>query len=527
EKILDSVTPLYKHRMDKLSPQQQEIVDCIALNWDAITTKEIAKKTRIQSKAVSAQLGQLEKFHIIEKEKTDTKNHLYRIHERFFNIWYLMRLGRTWDERRVRFIVEFLQIWCDEHDLEKRANRHLGALKQGKLDDRHAFMMTEALVRTQLNRELQNQLIETTRTYLESRGSVFCGYLSPCEEKPIENNLNDIKKAEIVDLNEKLEQKEKKTPKDLNYLGILHMISTGDIEKAEIYLLQAVEQGHVDAMFNLALLYQTEFKDMKKAEAYYLQAVEKGHAGAMFNLALLYQTEFKDMKKAEAYYLQAVEKGHAGAMNNLADLYRTEFKDMKKAKDYYLQAAEKGHAGAMNNLALLYETEFKDMKKAEAYYLQAVEKGDADAMNNLAYMLFEQRKNKEHAIKLSGESFSKENTRIKAHTHATILLWDNQFEKCLAVAETFLRDEEFLEKAAPDVNLFLMLLIAKKQFHSALRIFNETSHQLKDRFKPVYYALMGFMKDEYPNEYRKMGGELKETVDEIVQKIKDLGKKYQ
>ncbi len=72
-----------------------------------------------------------------------------------------------------------------------------------------------------------------------------------------------------------------------------------------------------------------------------------------------------------------------------------------------------------------------------------------------------------------------------------------------------------------------MLLIAKKQYHLALNIFNENPHKFKDRFKPVYYALMSFMKDEYPNEYLKMGGELKETVDEIIEKINEMEKAYQ
>ena len=281
EKILDSVTPLYKHRMDKLSAQQQEIVDFIALNWDAVTTKEIAKKTRIQSKAVSAQLGQLEKFHIIEKKKTNTKNNLYRIYERFFNIWYLMRLGRKWDEHRVRFIVEFLQIWCDEKELGSRAHRHLNALKQGKIDYHHAW----------------------------------------------------------------------------------------------IY--------------------------------------------------------------------------------------------------------------------------------------------------------FEQNKNKARSIELSKKAYQKKTDIINTFGFATIQLWDNQFKEGIEVAENFLKDKEFLEDYAQDVSLFLMLLIAKKQYHLALNIFNKNSHKFKDRFKPVYYALMHFMKDEFPNEYLKMGGELKETVNEIIVKIKDMEKAYQ
>ncbi|MCH6558981.1 hypothetical protein IH799_01355, partial [candidate division KSB1 bacterium] len=68
---------------------------------------------------------------------------------------------------------------------------------------------------------------------------------------------------------------------------------------------------------------------------------------------------------------------------------------------------------------------------------------------------------------------------------------------------------------------------AKKQYHLTLKIFKENPHHLKDRFKPVYYALMYFMQKEYPNEYRKMGGELKQTVEEIIAKIQQLAKDYE
>ena len=44
-KILDEATPLYKDRMDSLPPMLQDIVHTIAMNWDGITTKEIARIT--------------------------------------------------------------------------------------------------------------------------------------------------------------------------------------------------------------------------------------------------------------------------------------------------------------------------------------------------------------------------------------------------------------------------------------------------------------------------------------------------
>ncbi len=428
EKILDSVTPLYKHRMDKLSAQQQEIVNFIALNWDAVTTKEIAKKTRIQSKAVSAQLGQLEKFHIIDKEKTNTKNYLYRIHERFFNIWYLMRLGRKWDERRVRFIVEFLQIWCDDKELEVRAHRHLHALSQGKIVDRHAFMMTEALVRTPIKQETQSQLLENTRAYLENCGSELCEHLSKYEKQIIDKELKDTQILDSAKEIKSLEKIKDKTTDILNVLGIHYMIV---------------------------------IKDIKKSEYYFMQAAQRGDANAIIMLGVLYQKYIKDKNKAKKYYLQAAERDHTPAMNSLAKMY------------------------------------------------------------------FIEKKNKKQAIKWSKKAYQKENNVFNAHTYAMISLWDNQFKDGVEVAENFLNDKEFFEGYAQDVSLFLMLLIAKKQYHLALKIFNENPHKFKDRFKPVYYALMSFLKDEYPNEYLKMGGELKETVGEIIIKIKDMEKAYQ
>ena len=108
-----------------------------------------------------------------------------------------------------------------------------------------------------------------------------------------------------------------------------------------------------------------------------------------------------------------------------------------------------------------------------------------------------------------------------------ILLWNNDIEKAFEVSREFLEEEESMEKFQEDVSLFLLLLMAKKQYFLTWKIFNENPFHLKDRFKPIYYALMFFMKDEYPNEYRKMGGELKQTVEEIIKKVHQLEKDYQ
>lgn len=134
EIILDRVTPLYKHRMDGLPPQKQDIVDAIAMSWDAVGVKEIARKTRIPGKSVSAQLNELEKNRIIEKIPTSTKNNLYQIAERFFNIWYLMRHGRKRDRNKILWLVRFLESWCSKEELIFRALKHIMALKRSKAE---------------------------------------------------------------------------------------------------------------------------------------------------------------------------------------------------------------------------------------------------------------------------------------------------------------------------------------------------------------------------------------------------------
>ncbi len=124
-KLLDEVTPLYKHRMDDLKPNQQKIVYEVAMNWDGISVKELAEKTKMESKTVSAQLNLLSKNQIIEKVKTDTKNNFYRLQERFLNIWYLMRLGNKRQHDRVVWLVRFLDNWCNEDEMQRRVDLFL------------------------------------------------------------------------------------------------------------------------------------------------------------------------------------------------------------------------------------------------------------------------------------------------------------------------------------------------------------------------------------------------------------------
>ncbi|CAN2042559.1 ATPase [Candidatus Magnetomoraceae bacterium gMMP-15] len=361
ELILDRVTPLYKHRMDDLSPQQQDIVDTIAMNWDAITTKEIAKKIRMESKSVSSQLRQLEKNHIIHKIQTSTKNHLYQITERFFNIWYLMRCGRKRDKNRVLWLVRFLETWCSQAELIERAEHLKQALTTEDYYPKHAFFIAEGLIEAGLPEDHQHKLIQEMRKFLKNKDKKL---------------LKELSKSDIELFDESW-----------------YFLSKKDFNNS-IQRLKKIKNKDGFILYSLAVLYQTEFKLYDKAEKYYLMAVEKGYTSAMFNLAALYFRKFNEVEKSVQFFLKFLNH----------------------------------------------------IKNLEEYH-------------------------------------------------------------------KYIQD-------------YLILLIAKNQHHFALKLFQDKSFQLMDRYKPVYYALMSLMQDEYPNEIKKMGEELKETVDEILEIIDIWGRDY-
>jgi hypothetical protein len=70
------------------------------------------------------------------------------------------------------------------------------------------------------------------------------------------------------------------------------------------------------------------------------------------------------------------------------------------------------------------------------------------------------------------------------------------------------------------------LLLAKGLYYQAKRYLEMKEYQLKDRLKPVWYVLMSLMQDELSHEIKKMGGELQDTVDEMLVTMKKIEQKY-
>jgi TPR repeat protein len=336
-KIMDSVTPLYQKRLNNLPAAQRKIVAEMAFIWEACAVKELVDKCRMESKLISAQIKQLTNLGIVDTISTSKKNHLYRLSERFFNMWLMITQGNPEQKRKAKWLSIFLESWYDVDELQALAGEHIGKLKANKLGYDKALVMAKAFTQSKYITtkqrdeilDLTNQLNEDKEPYgmleLPRKVTVILEEIKQCV------TLHQVEKA--LSLADEIENE----ADGYKYYvkGHLHGVKQ-NYSEAEKYYLLAIEKGHTDTMYALSLLYE-DWGKYGEAEKYYLLAIEKGHVNSTYNLATLYKQQGRD-DEAEKYYLRAIEKGDASAMHNLALLYFLHNWHKQQALQYINQA---------------------------------------------------------------------------------------------------------------------------------------------------------------------------------------------
>ncbi len=456
-KVLDDVTPLYQERMNHIPKVLQNITHAIAINWDGMLTKEIAKKTKLESKVVSAQLKQLEKYHIVESVSIG-KNKIYSIKERFFNIWYLMRFGKKKDRNRVEWLIQFLLAWYSREELEDKAKNFILNCKTNEYNPQYVLQYTEALRYSGIDDDLESKLKQSANNFLVDAGSSLTSDLS-------DSNLELYKKVQLT-------------------------YDSEGVEKA-INILEKSGKRTSDMSNNLGALYAAN-NDNGKAEECYLDAIEKGNIDALNNLGMLYSDD-DAYEKAEMYYLKAIKNGNTDAIFNLAHGYN-------KNGNY---------------------------KKSEKYYLKAIELEDIDAFNNLAAQYYTQGEKMEDALRFARLAYKKraEDPNF-IYNLACIELWSENFSNSYGKFINLLKYTILILSNDKSIMTYLNLLIAKGQLYKAKEFLEIPEYQLRERYKPIWYALMTLMQDDFPPEIKKMGSELKSTVNEVLEEIEKLKVKY-
>ena len=511
--IVDKATPIYQERLAQLSPAQNKVITELAFFWDAAGVDQLIPKCKMDGKTISAILSQLVQLRYVEKIKGETKNLLYRIEERFFNLWFNMTQGGPQQKLEARALTNFLEVWYNKPELEKLCYELADSVKSGGMKQDYAESMTAALLhsnyldaKAKLN--LYNEVNESGVVDMEKFGDseLYLDNIGAKIAKEI-NSGNFENANRIVQLSG-LSEMEKHF-----YFGLCNE-DAGNLFEAEKHYAISANLGNVKAMNNIALIYKKQCK-FDKEEKFLKLASNKGSGIAMFNYASLLANKH-EMKQAIKWYEKSIQKGQFDAINNLALLYKKQG-DLVLAEKLLLEGVKLDLIYASYNLSNLY---FHLHRPDEAvYYCKiAIEKNDAKALNNLLvyYYIANEKASINELLNNIPDSLIKKFESMNVSFSLVLFLYLGNMEKF-----------EMLSYCASELELkypTLNDLVVFNQITWVINYFNNHPSTI-EQYKSLYYASL-ILGGNNQNEILKMPPEIAENVQDIITKIKKLRQFY-
>jgi TPR repeat protein len=441
DSILDRVTPLYQSRMQDLTPVQRDLVNAIALNWEAMSVAEIAQKTRVYADDARAILRDLEQVFVVQPVGGEGDDALYQLRERFFNIWYLMRLAPGANRSKVLWLLHFLETWYDRAELRQHAQRHAESVAAGEYSAKEAYYVTEAFANTgQLDLDTEDHMLAATRKLLQQVDAALAEDLTPSDKDLYKQAHKHYQRGDYEQACA-LFAAMKFTPEAVLFEFGDACEQIGAYAEARQHFAEAAERQHLDALVRLGLIAQRRFHDYAQADACFQQAGARGSVEALLYAGALHADALNEPEEAERLYLrilketqarttiltsgrfslkamksylltaikgeesdteharlrnfngakdqyvQILDKARLEAMFQLGNLYANQLKNPAQAEHYYTQAAAAGHLAAAHNLGVFYQYQQQEPHKAIPWYQQALERGaQASAALNLAML---------------------------------------------------------------------------------------------------------------------------------------------
>ena len=146
QQIVDKATPIYQERLGLLSDAQKKVLSELAFIWNAANVEELVPKCNMEGKVISALLNQLTDIRYVEKIKTKNKNNLYRLEERFFNLWFNMTQGGLNNRAKAKALTDFLEKWYDKTALNDLCLELTSLVNRGEVNEDYIESMSQALL---------------------------------------------------------------------------------------------------------------------------------------------------------------------------------------------------------------------------------------------------------------------------------------------------------------------------------------------------------------------------------------------
>ena len=556
EKILDQVTPLYQHRLNDLNASQRAVIDKVALSWDAISLDELATQLRQPPADLQATLQGLVQYQVLQELRSPDEILLYQLQERFFNIWYLMRLASSGMKQKVLWLIHFFESWYKTPALiEEQIQHHLQLIKNNQISPKTAQLYYEAFSKmSSMDMESQQKLKEETYEFLKDTHPNLAQGLSMSDKELIDKILSvytvgvsdeislreSLSYANLIqypsgysenliglicnDLKQHLDAEkkfksawEKGYAKALINLGYLYQEVYEDYQRAETYYQKAIEQGDEYALFAMGVLYNDIYNNYERAKYYFEQASDKGNTEASYALGLLYNDVYQDFRQAEKYFQLAAENGKHQAYYALGLLHHNLHQNNQQAENYFLKSLELGNTKANYALGWMYDNIYQDYGIAEKYYKAALQSGNPKAMHNLGWIydyIYQDFTAAEEYYQMASHEGD-----IQAMANlADLLLRNKKYIRADGVFQQLISkiDDKDPEEKYPLINNYLASLLVMQQYAGLEKYFNDPNLKFKHQFKPLYYA---YLRTIGHADYIKMPPEIGQTVDSIVDQV--------
>ncbi len=157
--LVDDHTESFKSHLDSLAAAARKVYLALAQLGDPAPARDVARAARMEVGEVSSLLGRLKKRGAVSVVEQPGRTKWYRVAERMYNIYYLMR-RRGAPSRRVRAVVNFMVSFYGPNDLVKAARligEEAAALPAARRQDHlHALM---GIIDSERTESCRNELL--------------------------------------------------------------------------------------------------------------------------------------------------------------------------------------------------------------------------------------------------------------------------------------------------------------------------------------------------------------------------------
>ncbi|TDU64124.1 tetratricopeptide (TPR) repeat protein [Prosthecobacter fusiformis] len=398
ERLIDDYTPYHKAIIDALPGQQQRVLDAIALEWNPCDVATVARVTRLPSNQVSAQIKALIKAGLISEAANmgHSKKKAYLLTDRFSNIHYLMRHGRTGKLKMHWFVMMLRALFGDKEFAEAAAKSVRLTASCGTSFERDCLLLAQNVIEhagsetarrefmdrmvgsPEFDREIDVVLAEKVclQAIASNPGDAYSQFKWG---RLLHVHLKRYPEAEIA--YRKAIELDTKSALPWHNLGNLLTVEFGRHPEAETAFRKAIELDAKDASpwNSLGILLTGKLGRPAEAETTFRKAIELDprNARSWYGLGILLTGKLGRHTEAETAFRKAIELDSEDAWPwiCLGKVLTDELGRYHEAETAYRKAIELDpeNAWSWNELGILLAEKLGRHTEAETAYRKAIE----------------------------------------------------------------------------------------------------------------------------------------------------------